>query len=362
MKSLYIVDGHSHIFRAYHAVGYLSTSKGVPSHAVLILSSMLWKLIREEKPDYLGITLDPPGPTFRDTMFADYKATRTSMPDDLARQLPYVRRLFEALRTPVVEIPGFEADDVLATLVEQALKHAGPRDRRGERRQGPAAAGGSAGARAVGARPHGRARDVRRGQGARALGRRARADRRRAGADGRFHRQHPRRQGRGREDRSEAGQPVRLASIGCTRTSPLVGGKLRETLAASRKQAILSRELAVLARSAPVTLDLDAFRLVEPDWPRLRGLWMEMEFTRLIKELPATTVAASAEPVARLDEAEALAEYLGRVPPGAPLAVDWAGDARPPSPRIEALGLFHPAVGAAWIDLGAGHGLRLSAR
>ena len=55
-------------------------------------------------------------------MFADYKATRTSMPDDLARQLPYVRRLFEALRTPVVEIPGFEADDVLATLVEQALK------------------------------------------------------------------------------------------------------------------------------------------------------------------------------------------------------------------------------------------------
>ena len=59
-RTLYIVDGHSHIFRAYHAVGYLSTSKGVPSHAVLILSTMLWKLIREERPDYLGIALDPP--------------------------------------------------------------------------------------------------------------------------------------------------------------------------------------------------------------------------------------------------------------------------------------------------------------
>jgi DNA polymerase I len=105
--SLYIVDGHSHIFRAYHAVGYLSTSRGVPSHAVLILSTMLWKLIREERPDYLGITLDPPGPTFRDAMFTEYKATRTAMPDDLARQLPYVRRLFEALRTPVVEVPGY---------------------------------------------------------------------------------------------------------------------------------------------------------------------------------------------------------------------------------------------------------------
>src|SRR5207247_655729 len=122
MKSLYIVDGHSHIFRAYHAVGYLSTSKGVPSHAVLILSTMLWKLIREEKPDYLGIALDPPGPTFRDALFTEYKATRTAMPDDLARQLPYVRRLFEALRTPVIEVPGYEADDVLATLVEHALK------------------------------------------------------------------------------------------------------------------------------------------------------------------------------------------------------------------------------------------------
>src|SRR2546423_1643589 len=83
---------------------------------------MLWKLIREEQPEYLGITLDPPGPTFRDKLFTEYKATRTAMPDDLARQLPYVRRLFEALRTPVIEVPGYEADDVLATLVEQALR------------------------------------------------------------------------------------------------------------------------------------------------------------------------------------------------------------------------------------------------
>jgi len=83
---------------------------------------MLWKLFREEKPDYLAIALDPPGPTFRDELFTDYKATRTAMPDDLARQLPYVRRLFEALRTPIIEVPGYEADDVIATLVEHALK------------------------------------------------------------------------------------------------------------------------------------------------------------------------------------------------------------------------------------------------
>ena len=119
MKRLFIVDGHSQIFRAYHAVGYLSTSKGIPTQAVLVLSTMLWKLIREEQPDYLAIALDPPGPTFRDQLSAEYKATRSAMPDDLARQLPYVRRLFDALRTPVLEVSGFEADDVLATLVDR---------------------------------------------------------------------------------------------------------------------------------------------------------------------------------------------------------------------------------------------------
>ena len=347
MKSLYIVDGHSHIFRAYHAVGYLSTSKGVPSHAVLILSSMLWKLIREEKPDYLGITLDPPGPTFRDAMFADYKATRTSMPDDLARQLPYVRRLFEALRTPVVEIPGFEADDVLATLVEQALKLpdleivvvSGDKDL----------------LQLVG--PRVRVLSVLGRTGERVMYDEAKV-RERWGVEpsqiadvlalmGDSIDNIPGVKGVGEKTAvklvSQFGSVDRLYE-----NLTLVGGKLRETLAGARKQALLSRELAVLARSAPVTLDLDAFRLVEPDWPRLRGLWMEMEFTRLIKELPATTVAVSAEPVAHLDSPQALADYLARVPAGAPLAVDWAGDARPPSPRIEALGLFHEAAGAAW--------------
>ena len=74
MSSFYVVDGHSHLFRAYHAIGYLSTSKGVPSHAVLILSTMLWKLIREERPDYLAIAWDPPGPTFRDKLYEEAMA------------------------------------------------------------------------------------------------------------------------------------------------------------------------------------------------------------------------------------------------------------------------------------------------
>jgi DNA polymerase-1 len=321
MTTLYVVDGHSHIFRAYHAVGYLSTSKGVPSHAVLILSTMLWKLIREEQPDYLGITLDPPGPTFRDTMFTDYKATRTAMPDDLARQLPYVRRLFEALRTPVIEVPGYEADDVLATLVEQALRQddldvvivSGDKDL----------------LQLVG--PRVRVLSVLGRTGERVMYDEAKV-RERWGVEpaqiadvlalmGDSIDNIPGVKGVGEKTAvkliTQFGSVERLYE-----NLPLVGGKLRETLAASRKQALLSRELASLSRTAPATLDLAAFQRVEPDWVKLRALWMEMEFTRLVKELPATVVSVSAEPVARLDDAAALADYLERIPAGAPLAID----------------------------------------
>src|SRR5919109_3021227 len=307
MTSLYIVDGHSHIFRAYHAVGYLSTSKGVPSHAVLILSTMLWKLIREEQPAYLGIALDPPGPTFRDSMFTDYKATRTAMPDDLARQLPYVRRLFDALRTPVLEVPGYEADDTLATVVEHALQLAdldvvivsgdkdllqlvGPRVR-------VLSVLGRTGERAVYDEAKVRERwGVEPAQIPDVLALMGDSIDNIPGVRG-------------------VGEKTAVKLIGqfgsverLYENLSLVTGKLRETLAMGRKQALLSRELASLSRTAPVTLDLEAFRRVEPDWVRLRALWMEMEFTRLVKELPATQVAVSAEPVASLDDAAALAD------------------------------------------------------
>jgi len=352
-RSLYIVDGHSHIFRAYHAVGYLSTSRGIPSHAVLILSTMLWKLVREEQPDYLGITLDPPGPTFRDALYTEYKATRTAMPDDLARQLPYVRRLFEALRTPVVEVSGYEADDVLATLVEQALRH--------EDLDVVVVSGDKDLLQLVG--PRVRVLSVLGRTGERVMYDEAKV-RERWGVSpeqiadvlalmGDSIDNIPGVKGVG--EKTAVKLITQFGSVqGMYDNLTLVGGKLRETLATSRKQALLSRELASLSRSAPATLDLEAFRRVEPDWVKLRALWMEMEFTRLVKELPATVVSVSAEPVARLDDASALDDYLARVPAGAPLAIDWAGDARPPNPRLDALGLFHPDAGAAWTTVGPG--------
>ncbi len=350
-KTLYIVDGHSHIFRAYHAVGYLSTSKGVPSHAVLILSTMLWKLIREEQPDYLGIALDPPGPTFRDTMFTDYKATRTAMPDDLARQLPYVRRLFDALRTPVLEVSGYEADDTLATIVEHALKVpdldvvivTGDKDL----------------LQLVG--PRVRVLSVLGRTGEKIVYDEAKV-RERWGVGpeqipdvmalmGDSIDNIPGVKGVGEKTAvkliGQYGSVERLYD-----NLTLIPGKLRETLALGRKQALLSHELAVVNRNVPLEFELERFRRGEPDWTRLRALWMEMEFTRLVKELPAPAPAADAGPVEILAQPSDVSAWAARVPADAIVTLDWAGEARPPLPRIDALGLYHPESGAAGVTLG----------
>jgi DNA polymerase-1 len=355
MKRLFVMDGHSHLFRAYHAVGYLSTSKGVPSHAVLILSTMLWKLIREEQPDYLAIAWDPPGPTFRDALSAEYKATRTAMPDDLVRQLPYVRRLFEALHTPVLEVPGFEADDVLATVVEKALatpeleivvvsgdkdllQVVGPRVR-------VLSVSGRTGEPVMYDEAKVRERwGVEPGQIADVLALMGDAIDNIKGVRG-------------------VGEKTAVKLVGqfgsverLYENLTLVPGKLRETLAAGRKDALLSRELALLNRQVPVAVDLDAFRRVEPDWAKLRLLWMEMEFTRLVKELPPPPAPAAPEISRRLEDKAAIAAWLGAVPAGAPLALDWAGEGLPPEPRVAELALFHPAPGAVTIEPGEAPG------
>jgi len=120
-ERLFVLDGPGYLYRAYHALPYLSNSRGLPSNAIFGMSTMLWKLLREEQPQYFAVAWDPPGPTFREERYAAYKEQRPGMPDDLTRQIGYVRALFEALRLPLLEVPGFEADDVIGTLVAQAL-------------------------------------------------------------------------------------------------------------------------------------------------------------------------------------------------------------------------------------------------
>lgn len=115
-KRLFLIDGMSHIFRAFYAIRGLTNSQGVPTNAVFGFASMLRKLIRQYHPDYVAVVFDGMKPTFRHESFEAYKANRAAMPEDLARQIPLIRKLCLALHLPILEIEGYEADDIIGTF------------------------------------------------------------------------------------------------------------------------------------------------------------------------------------------------------------------------------------------------------
>jgi len=118
-SKLVVVDGANALYRAFFALPALRSPSGVPTNAALGFVNMLLKVLREEEPDGAAVVFDLPGKTFRHELYADYKAGRDAQPEDLTSQIPWVRRLVEAHRIPILEVEGVEADDVIATLVAQ---------------------------------------------------------------------------------------------------------------------------------------------------------------------------------------------------------------------------------------------------
>jgi DNA polymerase-1 len=147
---IYLVDTMSFIFRAYHAMARqrsMSTKAGLPTAAIYVFVNMLRKLRDDFSPAYLAAVFDVAAPTFRDTQaeaittvrkfdiktqtfteveYKGYKANRAAMPEDLAQQIPYIRRALEAYRIPILELAGFEADDVIGTLARKAAEASHP--------------------------------------------------------------------------------------------------------------------------------------------------------------------------------------------------------------------------------------------
>jgi DNA polymerase-1 len=121
MSKLLLLDGHSLAYRAFYALPTdLATRTGTITNAVYGFTSMLIKMLGDEKPDYIAVAFDTGAPTFRDEMDAEYKAGRKETPDVFSSQLPLIHEVLEALAIPTVEVEGVEADDVIATLAEQA--------------------------------------------------------------------------------------------------------------------------------------------------------------------------------------------------------------------------------------------------
>jgi DNA polymerase-1 len=118
--ALFLIDGSAQFHRAYHAIRGLATSRGLPTNATYGFTTMLRKLLEDYSPSRLAISFDLEGRTFRHEEFKAYKAHRPRMESDLAVQIPYVRRVCDVFRIPILELSGFEADDVIATLTAQA--------------------------------------------------------------------------------------------------------------------------------------------------------------------------------------------------------------------------------------------------
>ena len=121
-EKLVLIDGHSILNRAFYGVPDLSNSEGLHTNAIYGFLNILFKLLEEEKPEYLTVAFDVKAPTFRHEMYPEYKGTRKPMPQELHEQVPVMKQVLHAMGIRTMEQPGLEADDILGTLAKRAEK------------------------------------------------------------------------------------------------------------------------------------------------------------------------------------------------------------------------------------------------
>ena len=122
MEKLMLIDGHSIMNRAFYALPLLTNKEGQYTNAIYGFLNILFKLVEDEKPDYIGVCFDLPKPTFRHLKYSEYKGTRKKMPEELRSQIPLIKEVLQAMNIVIYEKEGYEADDVLATISKKAEK------------------------------------------------------------------------------------------------------------------------------------------------------------------------------------------------------------------------------------------------
>jgi DNA polymerase I len=118
-ETLYLLDGSSYIYRAYFAIRHLSSPKGFPTNALYGFTQMLLKVMKDHAPAHVAVIFDAGKLTFRNELFPAYKATRSAMPEDLAQQIEPIKEMVRAFSIPALQLPGFEADDIIGTIARQ---------------------------------------------------------------------------------------------------------------------------------------------------------------------------------------------------------------------------------------------------
>jgi DNA polymerase I len=330
-KKLFLVDAMAHVYRAFYApMNRMNAPSGVPTKVPFLFNNILRRLLKDYEPDYVGIVFDTSKPTFRDKLFEKYKAQRQPMPDELSQQLPYVRRLVEAMRLPILEFDGYEADDVIGALAQQAAKKeldvlliTNDKDMMQLVGDGVRVLrAGTGGAKNDVIVDEARVREI--------LGVAPEQVVDYMALMGDSIDNIPGAKGIGEKGAAELIQKYGNVENALDHAAEVPNKRYREALQQQREQVLLSKQLAQISRDVPIELDLQSLELREPDVTLLSALYRELGFNSLLKELGsevvAATVAASAEAVVQTDYVQFVTiaefqEYLTKLPPKKPLAV-----------------------------------------
>jgi DNA polymerase-1 len=341
-KRLLLVDAMGYIFRAFYApMDRLQTSTGIPTKVPYLFATMMRRLFnsKELRPDYLGIVFDVAAPTFRDKLFAQYKAQRPPVPEDLSVQVPFVRRYCEAMRLPILECPGYEADDVIASLARQAeaedldiiivtsdkdlMQLVGGRVRILNPSKGDLLIDEKKVEELMGVPPQ-KVADVMALMGD--------AIDNIPGARDPNEKPPPGERRKARIGEVGARQLIQQfgsAEEAIARAAEVKRTAYREALEKNAEYVRLSKQLAKIPTDAPVVLDLGALQIDPPDMPALRELYAELGFTSLLKDI-APAADASVTDYETLDSPAALREFVDSLPPGREAALWLSLDSEEP--------------------------------
>jgi DNA polymerase I len=294
-KKLFLVDAMAHIYRAFYApMVRMNAPSGVPTKVPFLFANILRRIVKDYQPDYLGVVFDTKGPTFRDKLFEKYKAQRPPMPDELSAQIPYVRKFCEAMRLPILEFRGYEADDVLGAMAKQAAKKnlevlliTNDKDMMQLVNDGVRILRtGSGGAKAdvivdekkveeiLGVPPE-KVIDV-------------------MALMGDTVDNIPGAKGIGEKGATELIRKYGSVENALDHAAEVSNKRYREALQQQREQVMMSKQLATIATDVPLDLDLHSLERRSPDVDALAALYRELGFNSLLRELGSEAIASSA--------------------------------------------------------------------
>jgi len=346
---LFLIDGSSYIYRAFYAIRHLSNSKGLPTNAAFGFTQMLLKVLKDHQPAYLAVVLDSKAPTFRSEVYKEYKANRPAMPEGLTPQIPYIKKIIEGYRIATLAIEGFEADDIIGTVAKGVESEAdvviitGDKDilqlvnnriqvydTMKEKRLGVEEV-----IQRFGVRPE-QVVEV-------------------MGLAGDTIDNIPGVPGIGEKTAAELIKTFGSIENLLDHLDQVPQKKLKEKLETYRELAQLSRALATLHTDVPLTYQIKDFALSSPDLKSLREIFKELEFNKLLKDLPEEK--GLEEKTYRLitdrNEFLVLLEELRKAPS---FAIDL--ETTSPYPMwadLVGISLSHTAQQASYIPLGHRH-------